>query len=171
MRTPLCHICIKSGILCPRCQELVDSGEYDELDIDVMKTLLELEEEAFQELKDMNYHKSYLVENLLVIQLSGKSLSPYRLTKIARQVAEKLKDKYNVKVRIIEKTGELRKMASQLLSPARILGVNTLWFPDGSFESIIRVSKLDERLLPARKEVIEEILSKILNATVKVRFE
>lgn len=171
MRTPLCHICIKSGIFCPRCQELVDSGEYDELDIDVMKTLLELEEEVFQELKDMNYHKSYLVENLLVVQLSGKSLSPYRLTKIARHVAEKLKDKYNVRVRIIEKTGELRKMASQLLSPARILGVNTLWLPDGSFESIIRVSKLDERLLPARKEVIEEVLSRILNATVKVRFE
>ena len=171
MKTPLCHICIKSGILCPRCQGLVDSGEYDEVDIDVMKALLELEEKTFQDLKDMSYHKSYLVEDLLVVQLSGKSLSPYQLSRLAKQIAEKLKDKYNVKVRVIEKTGELRKMAAQLLAPARILGVNTLWLPDGSFESIIRISRYDEKILPARKEVIEEVLSKILNATVKVRFE
>ena len=62
-------------------------------------------------------------------------------------------------------------MVTQLLAPARILGVNTLWLPDGSFESIIRISKYDEKILPARREVIEEALSRILNATVKVRFE
>lgn len=171
MKTPLCHICIKSGILCPRCQGLVDSGEYDEVDIDVMKVLLELESKTFQELKNMSYHKSYLIGDLLVVQLSGKPLSPYQLSRLAKHIADKLRDKYNVKVRVVEKTGDLRRMASQLLSPARILGVNTLWLPDGSFESIIRISRYDEKILPAQKEILEEALSKIFKATVKVRFE
>ncbi|RLG73353.1 MAG: transcription elongation factor NusA [Thermoprotei archaeon] len=166
-KLPLCTICVKSGLLCPRCQRLVERGDYDDIDIEIMKILLELEESKFTILKDVVYYKSYKADNMYVIVLSGNKLSPYMLGKIAKKLSEKLEGK----VRIIEKTGSLRRMASQLLLPANVLGVNILWLPDGSWQSIVRVSKSDSKALPAEKEVLEEILTKLSGMEVRIRFE
>jgi len=164
----MCTVCVKSGILCPRCQSLVDRGEYDEVDMEVQKALLELEEKThWPQLKDLVYHKSYKTNNLYIIVVSGSHLPPYFIAKFARKISEKLKSK----VRIVEKTSSLKKMAAQLLVPANVLGVNILWLPDGSWQSIVRVPKKDSRLLPAKKENLEEILTKLSEMVVKIRFE
>jgi len=158
---------VKSGVLCPRCQKLIERGDYNETDIEVMKTLLELEESKFSVLRDVIYHKSYKADNMYVIVLSGNKLTPFILSKIAKKLSEKLEGK----VRIIERTSSLRKMASQLLIPANVLGVNILWLPDGSWQSIVRVSRSDFKTLPAEKELLEEILTKLSGMEVRIRFE
>lgn len=164
----MCTICVKSGILCPRCQSLVDRGDYDEVDIQAQRALMEIEETIkLPQLKELIYHKSYRINNLYVIIISGNKLSPFILGKIAKKLSEKLKGK----VRIVEKTGSLKKMAAQLLIPANVLGVNILWLPDGSWQSIVRVSRSDVKALPSKKELLEEVLSKISGIEVRIRFE
>jgi transcription antitermination factor NusA-like protein len=59
----------------------------------------------------------------------------------------------------------------QLVYPARVTGVNTLWLPDGSVEHIVRVPRSDLRYLPTRITSIEEALSKISGVSVKIRIE
>jgi transcription antitermination factor NusA-like protein len=50
MMMPLCSFCIKSGILCQKCQKKVESGQIGETDIRIAKLLMKLEEKyAFRE--------------------------------------------------------------------------------------------------------------------------
>jgi len=146
----------------------VEKGEYNETDIKIMRVLLELEEKNFGELKEMTYHKSFQEDDLIVIIISStKKISPYFINRLSRTLSDKLK----AKVRVVEKTGSLKRLAGQLLAPARVLGVNMLWLPDGSWQSIVRVSKYDARVLPSSKEILERLLRKISNVEVKIRIE
>lgn len=168
MKIPLDYLCVKSGLLCNRCQSLVDSGEVDSFEIKVMEVLLELEETQFKELKDSTYYKSIKVDNLLILLVgSGPSMTIQKWIKVAKA----LQDKLGMKARIIEKTNSIKSSAIQLLSPARVLGVNTVWLPDGSVQYVIRVSKNEKRLLPADALSLESILSKIHATRVRIRVE
>jgi transcription antitermination factor NusA-like protein len=168
MKIPLDYLCVKSGLLCNRCQNLVDSGQVDNFEINVMKILLDLEDTQFKELKDSTYYKAIKVNNLLILLVgSGPSMTIQKWIKIAKVLQEKL----GMKVRIIEKTSNIKSSAVQLLSPARVLGVNTVWLPDGSVQYVIRVSRTERRLLPADALVLESALSKIHDTRVKIRVE
>jgi hypothetical protein len=76
MKIPLDYLCVKSGLLCNRCQSLVDSGEVDSFEVKVMQALLELEETQFKELKDSTYYKAIKVNDLLILLVgSGPSMT------------------------------------------------------------------------------------------------
>jgi len=171
VRIPLDHICVKSGVLCPRCQGLVDSRFVEYYEIDVMRVLLDLEEKSeFKFLKDAVYHKTLKLADLLVIiiQLPDSLTNQRLINKLDKQLSEVL----GTKVRVIDKsTNNIRSIAFQLVTPARISGINTLWLPDGSVQYIVRIPKSDSRYLPASKEVIEEVLSTLIGSNVRIRTE
>jgi len=165
---PMCYFCLRTGILCPRCQEKVNRGELTELDFQVAKALIELEEKRYPQLKKVTYHRAHRENDLLIIILSGtgNTIRP-PWSRIARLLSERFK----ANVRLVEKTSNLKIVAEEVLTPSRLLGVNTLWLPDGSEENTIRVPKADMRRLPAKPEVIERILVKLTGASVKIAFE
>ncbi|MBE9391724.1 transcription elongation factor NusA [Fervidicoccus fontis] len=168
MKIPLDYICVKTGVLCPRCQRLVDSGKVDKKEIPVMKALIELEEEKeFKFLKDLNYIRTIWSEDLCVIVVKSDTQSQYQLKKVAKALSEKL----NVRVQIVEDTRDLKKLASELLSPVRIVGVNTIWLPDGTTEYVIRISKYDARALPTKVEVLEDVFHKLFKSPAKIKME
>jgi RNA-binding protein YhbY len=171
VRIPLDHICVRSGVLCPRCQGLVDSRVVESYEVDVMRVLLDLEDKPeFKFLKDAVYHKTLKLADLLVITIQlPDSLTNQRLiNKLDKQLSEVL----GIKVRVIDKSvNNIRSIAFQLVTPARISGINTLWLPDGSVQYIVRIPKSDSRYLPASKEVIEEVLSTLVGSSVRIRTE
>ncbi|MET1101850.1 MAG: transcription elongation factor [Pyrodictiaceae archaeon] len=174
VQIPLDYVCVKSGVLCPRCQGLVDSGVVDEREIPIMKALIELEEnENMQLLKKATYHKAYFVDNemIVVIMDLGIGTSVPVFTRYARQVEQKLQEKLGIRVKLIPKANDVRSLASFLLYPSRILGVNILWLPDGSIEYVIRVSRRDQKYIMVRKQVYEKILSEMLGKRTMIRFE
>ncbi len=158
-------MCVKSGVLCPRCQGLIDSGVVDEREVDIMKALIELEEnEGMQILKKATYYKAYFVDNdmAIIVMDLGVGTSVPVFSRYARQIEQKLREKLNMKVKIIPRANDVRGLATHLLYPVRVLGVNTLWLPDGSIEYVVRITRRDERRLGKAKEVYERILTEML---------
>ena len=170
MKIPLDYICVRTGVLCPRCRRLVESGAVKDYEINVMKYLLELEDKPeFRFLKDSKYIRSFKIDNMLILLLEiPGSIQSRVLARLSRVLFEKLK----IKVRVINKArGNLRDIASQLMYPARVIGVNTLWLPDGTIEHIVRVPKSDRRYLPLDMMTLENVLSQITGVNVKIRVE
>lgn len=166
------YVCVKSGVLCPRCQGLIDSGVVDEREVPIMKALIELEEnEGLQILKKATYYKAYFVDNDMVIIVMdlGVGTSVPVFSRYAREIEQKLKEKLGMKVKIIPKASDVRGLATHLLYPARVLGVNTLWLPDGSIEYVVRITRRDERRLGKAKEVYERILTEMLGKRTHIR--
>lgn len=159
---------MKTGLLCPRCQVLVESGEVRKDEIPIMKVLLELEEnDSFRGLRDAKYVRSLRLKDLTIVVLKAKNLAPPELNKIARRLGEAL----GTRVQVVEHTRDIKRMMAELVSPASITGVNMVWLPDGTTQYVVRISRHEEKLLPAGREVLEEALSVLLNAQIRIKIE
>ncbi|MCE4617567.1 MAG: transcription elongation factor [Desulfurococcales archaeon] len=169
MKIPLDTICVRSGILCPNCRRKIESGQYEEFEVDVMRVFLELERESdLRWLSQSEYVKAYRFNGFLVVLLRLKGSTRSIPSRIAKILAEKLGFR---KVRIIDYgTGDLRYLASQLLFPARVLRVNVVYLPSiVQYNVIIRRGDLSR--LPASKELLERVLSAISNKPVLISEE
>lgn len=165
MKYPLDRICVKSGILCPNCQRKVDMGIVGEYEIHIMKALMELEDEM-KELRKGEYVKAYEVDNMVVITVKG--FDDYEeLEKISKRLSGRLRKK----VKLVNMVGDRKKLVEQVITPATLLGLNTLWLPDGREEVIVRVPHREQRLIIGRKKKLEELLTKLLGTNVRIRFE
>ncbi|OYT26095.1 MAG: transcription elongation factor NusA [Thermoprotei archaeon ex4572_64] len=167
MKIPFCTFCVKTRILCSRCQALLDSGEYDENDLEVINAFLNVASSGKLEeyLKGVEYVKSYSIDNFLVITLRGiKNLPRTLITQIEKNL-EQVLDK---KVRIVEKTGSINEIAMQLASPARILTIAISWLPDGTNEMIVKITKSEARKLPFKLSDFAKMLTLITGSNTKV---
>lgn len=158
VKTPVCYFCAKTGVLCSTCQSKLDSGEVSDVDVEISKWFIELES-SFPQLKECVVHKSVFSQGLLVVLVSCiKGFSNKILwSKIGRVLSEKV----NANVRIVEKTSSIKKLAEQIVVPARIVSANTIWLPDGSWESTLKIPRSEVRRLPAEPKVIEQIVKEI----------
>jgi len=166
LKYPLDRICVKSGILCPRCQRLVDQGIVDEFEKDIIRELIDLEEKGFRSLRKGVYKKAYRSGDLVVVVVEG--VNDFKaLDRASRELSNRL----GYRVKIVEKTGDQRRLIEQIIYPATLLGVNTLWLPDGSEQTVIRVLRKDQRIIGSRKSSYEEIISKIMGREARIRYE
>lgn len=164
MKLPICLVCMKSGILCPSCQEKFDRGEITSLDIEVAKHLLEIEKK-FPTIRDSIFFKAVDVGKMLVVLIKseGRLYRP-----LWNKVAKRLSSKIGKPVRIVEKTASIRQIAEQVLAPARVLGVNVVWLPDGSRENYIRISQSDIRRLAINIKQAEKVISEFTKEIIHI---
>lgn len=167
MKTQLCNFCIKSGILCPKCQENVQSGTISETYLKIAKLLLKLEE-RYPPLQKMFLHNVYDVDNVLALVVKSGDLSRFLLYggRILRDISESARKR----VRILEKSGDTRRFLEDLFMPANIVAINTIWLPDGSTETRVVISGRSRKLSMSRK-VLKELAKKIRGITLRITFE
>jgi len=152
---------VKTKVLCGRCQSLLDSGEYSMLDVDVANALLSLG----KELASLEYVRSYEIGDLVVIALRGvRKLSKASLQQMERSLESSL----GRRVRIIEGGGSINELATQLVSPARILTISTSWLPDGTTETVVRITRSELRRLPFKPSELARVLSRISGSNIRV---
>lgn len=169
MKTPICTFCLKSGVLCSRCQEKIEKGEVSDLDIKVAKRLVELEE-RFSSLKDVKFVKAVESNNLIVIVV-GEGDTPNLVGPKGRVIKSLSEELGNKKIRIVEEASPLKKTIEDIISPASLLGVNTVWLPDGSNEKKVRIRQSESKKLPAPTQVLEKLIYDLTGERVRFVFE
>lgn len=167
MKTPICYFCAKSGVLCPRCQEKLDKGEITDADVEVSKWFIDSEIKN-PGLKDYVIHRTVKLPRMMIIMVSGGSgANRALLSKISKQ----LSDEKRINVRIIEKTSSIKRLLEQIVTPARVMGANTVWLPDGSWESTIRMPRADMRKMPLDASSAEEAIRILTGEVIHIIFE
>jgi len=166
LKTPICFFCAKSGVLCPRCQEKLDKGEITEADVEASKWFIDYEAKNPQ-LREYVIHRTVRAGRMMIVMVSGKTSNRALLTKLSRQ----LSDEKRMNIRIVEKTSSIKRLLEQIVSPARVMGANTVWLPDGSWESTIRMPKSDVRKMPLDPKSAEEAIKILTGEVVHIVFE
>ena len=167
MKTPLCDFCLKSGVLCPKCQEKTRSGKITDIDMRIAKLLVSFQDK-YSSLQQITFYKAYNANGVLAI-LVGQGDLPHLLGyggKILRELAQQT----SKNIRILEKGGSIRKLLEDLLSPATITSLNTIWLPDGTTETRVIITD-HPRKLPMKAEALKEIVQKVQGTTIRVEFE
>jgi transcription antitermination factor NusA-like protein len=109
--------------------------------------------------------KSYETNSMILIVLEmGNDVPQAALVKLGRILSTKM----NTKIRVIKKS-DPKNIIVQVVAPARVQGINSVWTPDGDVQHIIRISKYDARLLPAGVNELEHLLSMIFNENYKIK--
>lgn len=164
MNIPICQADLRSGILCLRHQKELDAGLLSRLDLEMMKSLLDLENKV-PSLKDATYVKSAQVPGFAVLLVAGQNMP----SNVWGRIGGELRKKLNVNLRVIEKAPSVKRLIEQIIAPVRVLGVNTVWLPDGSRESSVIISRSDVNRLPTSPESLEKVVFELAHETIRIR--
>jgi transcription antitermination factor NusA-like protein len=150
MVLPICDVCLKSGILCQGCENKLKSGEITQLELDIAKILYKLGDGkiGFKKTIDMGDVVIIVTEKNEVGKLIGKG------GKIVRAISKEV----GKKVRVVGSDTDLKSVATDLLAPARISGINIVYGMGGQEKYKIRVMKEDARRIPGKPDTLNEII-------------
>ncbi|MCU7788175.1 MULTISPECIES: transcription elongation factor NusA [unclassified Pyrobaculum] len=162
VKIPFCEFCVKTRVLCQKCQSLIDSGRYQWLDVEVSDALLKVSKKI--NLADVEYVKSYEVDDLVIVLMRNVKRIPRGAY---AQLEKELSSQLGRSVKIVEH-GNVNEVIAQLVSPARLLTISTSWLPDGTTETVVKIPSRELRRLPIRPERLQAIIGQISGANVKV---
>ncbi|WP_287582697.1 KH domain-containing protein [Candidatus Borrarchaeum sp.] len=167
MKGPFCNFCLQTGILCGKCQSLIDSGELTNVDISVAMALNKLEQ-RHNELKDITFFRAVEVGSLIIVLVGENDLSAIlgHRGKVIKELEQNLKKK----IRVLETSSSTGKLVEDLLAPAEIAGINTIWLPDGTKVKKVRV-RGQRGKLPASVDTLEDVVQKLTNEPIRIVFE
>lgn len=166
MRAALCNFCLRSGVLCSRCQDKLRSGEVTQTDVEVARLLLSLEEEN-PSLRDVCLYKA--VEASGTLALLVKRGDRARLLSYRGRVLKALSDKMGGKsIRILEHGVSDRKFLEDLFAPLDIVTISTIWLPDGTTE--MRVILKRKGRLKVNVKTLKKLAKEIRGLILRVEF-
>ncbi|MBS7650136.1 MAG: hypothetical protein QXV46_01575 [Candidatus Bathyarchaeia archaeon] len=168
VKTNLDNFCVKSGVLCPRCEEKLRRGQITELDLRIIRILSELEKE-FPILQDVSFERAIESGDVLAILVNkqdvGKMLSSGG--KIIRAIGERV----GRRVKILGYSGDSRQLIEDLFSPISILAINTVWLPDETTETKVILHGRKPKHMPVDFELARKLAKEISGMTLRVEFE
>jgi hypothetical protein len=136
------------------------------LDVDVSDALLNIATGKMEDLlKNVEYVRSYEVGDLVIVVLKGVRSLPRA---VVQQIEHDLERALDKKVKVVERGVNINELATQLASPARILTISTSWLPDGTTETIVRITRTELRRLPFRPSELARVLSQISGTNIRV---
>jgi transcription antitermination factor NusA-like protein len=165
VKTVLCNFCLKSGILCSKCQGKLKSGEVSEVYLKIARLLLSLEEK-YPSLQDVYFHKAVEANDVLAVLVKRGDVP--RLLGYGGKIIKALGEKTGKTIRVLEHGVDDRKFLEDLFAPLRILTINTIWLPDGTTET--RVILKRRRRIPMNVKALKEIAQKVRGITLRVEF-
>lgn len=168
VKTILDAFCVKSGILCRRCEEKLAKGQITELDLKVIQKMVELEK-ANPVLEDITYHRTVEADDLMAILVDKKDLP--KLLGGGAKIVRDLGETFGKRVKLISYGGDDREFLEDLFSPLSILTINTIWIPDGSTETKVILTGRQPRNMPVDPETVRKIAEEVRGMTLRIEFE
>jgi len=167
VKTPLCSFCLRSGILCPKCQAKLDSGEITRTDLKIAQILLSLEE-RFPSLQNVYFYKAIEADDILAV-IVGQGDIP-KLLSYGGKIVKELSQKTGKTIRVLEHGVSTRRFLEDLFAPYTILTINTIWLPDGTTETRVILKKRGRRASRLNVEALKEIAKKLKGITLRIEF-
>jgi len=163
----ICYFCLKSGILCPKCQAKVKSGEVTDLDLKVVRSLFSLESK-YPLLQDVYFHKAVEANDFLALIVGRGDVA--RILSYGGKIIKEIRKETGKTIRVLEHGVDNRKFFEDLFAPLSITTINTIWLPDGSTETRVILKKGGRRRPRINTTALKEIARKVRGITLRVEF-
>ncbi len=164
----VCHFCLKSGILCSKCQAKLRLGEITKTDLEIGRLLMSLEN-TYPPLQDIYFYKAIEHDDVLALIVGRGDVG--RLLSYGGKILRAVGHKTGKTVRVLEYGVDTRKFLEDLFAPLSILTINTIWLPDGTTETRVILKKRGRRR-PSflNVEALKQIAQKARGMTLRVEF-
>jgi len=163
----VCHFCLKSGILCPKCQAKLRLGEINKIDLEIGRLLLSLEG-IYPPLQEVYFHKAVEANGLLALIVGRGDVA--RLLRYGGKIVKTINEITGKNVRVLEYGVDDRKFLEDLFAPLGIITINTIWLPDGSQETRVILRKRGRKPPPTYVNGLKQIAQKVRGMILRVEF-
>lgn len=164
MKAKICKVCSLSGIYCDSCEEKVSKGIISSTEIEISKSLYEIEEK-FKELKNVSLDiVCEIDEKNVVILITSPISNPLFLATLSKFLSSKI----GKNVKVIENTSDMKKLFSQFFAPVRVISITQIWLPGNNYEYSVRISKNDLKKIPADIKKIEHALTNLISSKIRI---
>ena len=167
MRTQLCNFCLRSGILCSKCQSKVKSGQISDSYLKIACLLLSLEKK-YPPLQNVYFHEAVEADGVFALIVERGDVA--RLLGYGGKIIRALGAKVGKNIRVLEYGVNDRKFLEDMFAPLSIVTINTIWLPDGTTETRVILRKRRGRQPPFDVKALKEIARKVRNMTLRVEF-
>jgi transcription antitermination factor NusA-like protein len=168
VQTHLCEFCLRSGMLCSKCQEKIRSGAVTNLYMRVAQFLLDIEGQypLLQKTRLENVVEAGGYIALVVGRGDQRRFMSYG-GKLTRAVG----DEFRRRVLVIEEGASDRRFLEDLFTNQQIVTINIIWLPDGSNETrVVLRRRRSQRLSKKRIRALREIAKKVRNMSLRVEY-
>lgn len=156
---------MRSGELCAECRKKLAEGRISELDFEVAQILYRINERY--NITAASFTKAIDLGRVVLILTQGEvGLLIGKEGKIVAEISHSL----GKKVRIAEIGTDVKKSIADIITPARLLGINRV-FHEGREITRVRLAKADIPHLPLDISSLERVLKSLLEEDVKIIFE
>ncbi len=166
MRLPVCTFDLESDMLCTNCQARLNRGELTHFEIEFSKWMLEREKE-YPGLVDLTLQRAAKAGDrlILVVKKRSKELilgEDELVNEMTEQFGEPL---------VVEGPTKLRRIIREFINPANEVGVNSLYLPDGSKESIVKLRDEDRDRISYTTDELRLIVSAMMGESVLFEYQ
>ncbi|MEM2929410.1 MAG: hypothetical protein QW797_00865 [Thermoproteota archaeon] len=156
MKIPFCDFCVKSGSLCQKCKELIDSGRNSALDLTLSRILLE-EAGRMHELDKVEFRKAYAEDDFLLVLSNNEGVKVFR---DREELKERIRRETGVeKVIVVDYRKDQKRKLEELVYPLRIVGLSKVWLPGNmmEFKILIEGGELDDKRLQKLEKLAKKL--------------
>lgn len=165
MKTPVCELDVRSGELCSGCKAKLAEGKITQLDFEVAQMLARINER--HNISNASFYKALDLGKVVLVLTRGEvGLLIGKQGKVVSELSASL----GKKVRIAQTSGDTKKTISDIIMPARLLGVNKV-FHEGREVCKVRIPRHDLVHLPIDINTLQTVLKSLLEDEVKLEFE
>jgi transcription antitermination factor NusA-like protein len=126
-KLPICNFDAKTGILCANCEARLRRGEITRADVDASKALVQLSEKV-PDLGKVTMRRASEVNGNYLLEFEQADVASLRSN---HALQSGLEASLGGKVWVVTAGGTDRRFLEEVLFPAKVLTVNTVWLPDG----------------------------------------
>jgi len=166
MQTPICEVCLKSNILCSGCQDKLNTGKISQKDVELSRYLYALSEKM-RSIRDIKILKVVDCGSLIIITGIGDAA---RLVGRGGVVVKKIAKDFKKSIRILEEATSFKDFVENLLSPAPISGINTLYKEDKEVYRV-KIPSIQRNSVLINPEIFSQIISNFYNLKAEIVFE
>ncbi|MFA4983058.1 MAG: hypothetical protein WC588_02460 [Candidatus Micrarchaeia archaeon] len=165
METPFSDAEVRSGELCEGSKRKIAEGKLSALDFEVAQILLKINERY--NISNASFYRALDLGKAVLIMTRGEA--GFLIGKNGKIVSE-LSAALGRKVRIVEMKGDVKKSVSDVIMPARLLGINQI-FRNGKEMTKVRLAKHDLMHLPIDLTSLERALQSLMECEVQLAIE
>ena len=152
--------------MCDKCSKKLENNEITQMEIDVLRFIHKMSNKT-QSLKDIKIVKVLDKGVLLIITGRGDAA---RLVGKGGSVVKLIAKEYKKSIRILEEASNLREFMEELVTPAKISGINTLYRENEEIFRV-RVPKIQKNHMMLSQEDFSNVISSFYDRKVELIFE
>jgi len=154
-------------MLCPKCKRKLEKGEVSELDLEIGRLLMSMEDE-YPPLQSVYFHKAIEADGVLAIFVNRGDIA--KILSYGGKIIKSVERDTKKAVRVLESNSDERKFLEDLFAPMTILTVNRIWLPDGSTETRVILKGNERRRTSRYINALKEIAREAQGLTLRIEF-